>query len=485
VSFRKLLPLAIANGSANFFIQFVSNIVLSWLLTPGEIGLFAVSLSVITIMQSLRDFGVSRYLVYEPVMTEDKVRGAFGLMILISFSCAAALYLARMPIAAFYRSEELPALLSLLAINFLIIPLGQPASALLQREVRLKTIMAIGLASETVRVSVSIALAALGHGAQSLVYASIAATLAAAILAISQRRDHLRLLPSTRHWGELLRFGSLASLNSVILTFSFQAPELVIGRVLGMTPVGFYSRASGLALMVERFFGSAVNSISGPILGQFHRSGASLKPSVLKLTDLVLLACWPALAAIAVEAETAVLFFYGDQWLPVVPLLQALCLARGIQLIVSQASPIYLAGHALGLQTRNEALIQVANFTILMVSVRFGLEAIAWARCVFSVYIVAIHLGAFRKYADTGLGDIAREIWKTACALIVFLACIASVHHLGRAAGITPILVAGAGFTLACFGYLVTLVALRHGIALELIKVLTRRWRPSVGGTSA
>ena len=76
---RKALLFSFAERYLAIVIGLASNLVIARLLTPLEIGVYSVSLAVISIAQVLRDFGVAGYLVQERELNEDHIRTALGL----------------------------------------------------------------------------------------------------------------------------------------------------------------------------------------------------------------------------------------------------------------------------------------------------------------------------------------------------------------------------------------------------------------------
>ncbi len=58
--------------------------ILARLLTPSEVGVFAVASSLTFLASELRALGVGQYLVREEEINQQKIRSATGLMICIS-----------------------------------------------------------------------------------------------------------------------------------------------------------------------------------------------------------------------------------------------------------------------------------------------------------------------------------------------------------------------------------------------------------------
>ena len=83
MSVRRSTYFAFGSRYANILINFVAIVVIARLLTPDEIGVFAVSAAFVTLIQVFRDFGIGNYLIQERTLDRAHVRTAMGIGLLI------------------------------------------------------------------------------------------------------------------------------------------------------------------------------------------------------------------------------------------------------------------------------------------------------------------------------------------------------------------------------------------------------------------
>ena len=88
-SIRKALSLSFASKYSSLAIHTVAIMVLARLLTPAEIGVYSVGAAVVALAHVLRDFGVGNYLIQEKELTQDRIRTAFGVALVIAWVMAA------------------------------------------------------------------------------------------------------------------------------------------------------------------------------------------------------------------------------------------------------------------------------------------------------------------------------------------------------------------------------------------------------------
>ena len=102
VALRRSLLFSFMDRYAGIVIGMAMTMASARMLTPADFGVFAVGMSVIMLIDVLRDFGAGNYLVQLEVLERSAVRSAFTVSCIISGSCAAALALAAIPLGHFY-----------------------------------------------------------------------------------------------------------------------------------------------------------------------------------------------------------------------------------------------------------------------------------------------------------------------------------------------------------------------------------------------
>ena len=84
---RRAVYLSAVARYSDMIVQFVSVMVIARLLTPEEIGIFSISLAVIALAQTLREFGLGAYVVQERELDRARIRSAFGVALVLAWAC--------------------------------------------------------------------------------------------------------------------------------------------------------------------------------------------------------------------------------------------------------------------------------------------------------------------------------------------------------------------------------------------------------------
>ena len=243
---RRSLAFSAADSYVSLVLQLASTVILSRILTPVEVGIFAIAAVFSTLATHFRDFGVAEYLIQEQALTLGKIRAAFGVNIALSWLMGLLIFSASGYTGEFYGSPSITDVMRVQALSFLLIPFGAINMAWFRREMDFKPQFVAGLAANTISFGVSVACALKGMGAMSLAWSSLAGVAVTVAVSMWFRPKSFPRLPGLRGVAEVLHFGKFASGIYVFGQLGKGAPEMIIGRALSIAGVAVFSRANGL-----------------------------------------------------------------------------------------------------------------------------------------------------------------------------------------------------------------------------------------------
>jgi lipopolysaccharide exporter len=358
----------------------VSSMLLARLLTPAEIGTYSVALAFLAIAQMLRDFGVASYLIQEEQLTADRVRSCFGVSLLVGASLFAIVYLGAPAVAAWYGVPAMVGIMRVIALNFLVLPFATISMALLRREMRFKRLMAINLMSGAIGFVVTLALVLAGVGPVSMAVAAVCGNVASGIAAWVARAEYRVLTPSLAEWRRVTGFGGRVAFANIVTSLSMNANELVLGKVMGMTPVAILSRAQGLLAMITRdLFGSAVN-VFYPLVARARREAMDLGSIHARAAGASTAVVWPTVGFMSLFPLEIMRLMFGPQWDEAAGLLPALAIGAMGYAMSCFALPMLTASGHVTVATRFDLLFQPVRAAAVVVTAvaTQSLQSVAW-----------------------------------------------------------------------------------------------------------
>jgi O-antigen/teichoic acid export membrane protein len=212
----------------------------------------------------------------------------------------------------------------------------------------------------------------------SLAWASLAGVIVTVTVATVVRPKGFPRLPGLKGWRDVFRSGKHLTGIYLFGQIGKSAPELIIGRALGVAPVGFFSRANGLGELFNRTVLRAALPVCLPYFAQEVRNGQDVRDGYLRAVSYLTVIGWPFFFFLAAMAFPAIRILYGLQWISSVPLAQILCVVAAVEVTYSLAKEVLVARGDARLANYLQVLSQIARIVGLLVAVPFGLMGACW-----------------------------------------------------------------------------------------------------------
>ncbi len=437
--------------------------VVARLLTPHELGVFAIAMGVVMVMESLRVFGVFAYLVRLPELAEPVVRSALGLSLLLSAGLAAMVWLAADPLARFYGDAGIALCLAILAANMLIAPWPGLVQALLQRARRYPALALVQVAGLAVGNGLAIALVLAGFSYAALAWGLVAQNLTILVAGRMMRPPGFVWRPRLRGVRPLLSFGSWLTLANIVQQIGARAGELVLGRIQTLGVAALYDKAGALARMVGMYVSPALAQVLLPAFSAELAADERMEAVYLSRLQAVTALIWPMLIFLGLFAHPLIAILYGAQWLAAAPAASLLAVAGMLFLPFAVAQTLLVAagrpGHVLAIQL----VYQGVRVLLVLVLARFGLLAVAAGEIVASgAYCLASQRAALLATGLT-LRQLLAGLWPSFLTLLLAAAGGgALLAVVGYAPQIHPLAALALGGCATAAGGLAGLAFSRH-----------------------
>jgi lipopolysaccharide exporter len=426
LALQKNILISFGMNVAVYFFQFLTTVVVSRILTPTEVGLFAVSMAMVLILQGLRDFGAVTYLIQEKELTEERISSVFAILIVIGFGLGLLLFLSRHWFANFYGNEEITSIIAVLSLSLFVFPFGLPAIAMLRRERRFEQLATGAITASIGCFMLTCALALSGFGAMSLAIGTLFSSVIQTVLALYFWPQHIWLKPSFSEWRAIVNFGAKATLGSLISRVSQAIPELTIGRFLGLPEAALFTRGRVLTIMVDRFCTSSFSVAAIPDLANSIRQNQNIEERLMRIAKLMALLNWTVLAVVYTNAYEIILLLYGEKWIAVAPFLQALCLNQAVVMLASAPRMLLEASGSVNIIMRNEFCILIVLIATLIWSSSYNLQILCWALCVPSAVAVLLSWISVREQLRfTGIELLSAMKFPFFCAAVMLASQLA------------------------------------------------------------
>ena len=411
---RSSLFLSFIDKYSVLLITIVTTMILARRLTPVETGVYTVAWSLINIAQALRDFGIFSYIVQEKELTRERLATALTISLSLGVFLTFAFAASADTIAHFYGDPRMRVLVHILSFNFLLVSFASVGTALLQRAMSFHVMMRINIASALVNAVTSVGLVYAGLGPIALAWSSLCGIIVVTVCNLLYLRRQIFLRPTFVAWRRIAAFGILSSGAALMNTMSSRVAELTIGRLLGLEAAGLFSRGSGLITLFQQAFMNAIMPVTGAELSRRHRDNQNLSSAALEGISYLTGVGWPFLVMLGLMAHPVIVIFYGEQWIPAIPIAQILCFAAAASIMGNLAIVLF---NAIG-AVRQNFLTQVVTLPIYVIAVVLGslidLRVAAFGVVIASLSTAYWALAALNRKLGTSWQDILRGVARSA-----------------------------------------------------------------------
>lgn len=392
-------------------VQTASTMVLARLLTPDAYGLVGMVFVFVVLAMLLKDLGLNTATVQRRTITNEQVNTLFWLNFAFGVVIAGLFWVSAPAIAVFYGRPELTGIVIGLSFAVVFGSLASQPQALLSRRMDFTATAAIDVVAMVCGAVTAIVAALLGAGYWALVVLHVAQHLARAVL-VWRRCGWCPSRPARcEDMRSLLSFGGYLSVTQFFSIMTQHVDNLLIGRYVGATQLGYYAKAYELVLLPLRQIQDPLVRVALPTLSRLQDDPDRYRRYYTTALSAVVLVSMPLLVLLIASAEEVVLLLLGSQWTGTVPLFRILALAGIAQVVSHTIGWLFVS---LG-RVRRQAIWSMATRPLFLVAFVAGLPwgapgvAIGYTVVVY-LLVVPFYLVATRG-SPVNLRDVLQAVW--------------------------------------------------------------------------
>jgi len=485
-------------------LQVISVSVLARHVPPAAYGLVAMATLLTNLLETVRDLGTRYAMVREREMPDELVSTVFWFNCILGGATSLLLVALSWPAMRFFHEPQLVPVIQFVSLSFFLGALSVVPTAMLNRAMAFRKIAVGQTAGAICGTLVAIAVALAGGKVWSLLAGTLANTLVTTVAMWIYAPVRIRPVfrPSlARH---ILKFGAHLTGAIVLNYFSRNTDNLLVGRYLGSTPLGFYQMGYMLMTYPLQNFTTVVGQVVYPAMASFPDDLDRLRAAYLRTCRLIALPIFPIMLGLAVTAPSFVRVFLGARWMPVAPLLIVFAPLGAAQSLYGTVGLIYNTRGRPDIQLRWTAFASAMYVLSFVVGLRWGIVGVAasyalmWTALMVPSFVIPFRL--IKLPGKAFVWTLWPTIWTSLVMAGVTWAWLRVLHRLGSHNALLELLsatVIGALTYVALLAWkkpvvLSDLAATLHGLshpvlkpfATYLSKLARRPGNPGLSGAS-
>jgi O-antigen/teichoic acid export membrane protein len=371
-------------------VGFIVSIVLARILTPEEFGLIALVTIFLTLANVFVQSGFNTALIQKKNADSLDFSTVFYFSAAIAGILYAIILIFSPLIAGFYDEPLLGPVLKVLSIILFFGAVNSVQIAVISRNMEFKKLFYSSLGSVIFSGFVGIAMAYNGFGVWALVGQQISNQLLTTLIMWFTIKWRPKLQFSIERFKSLFSYGNKILVASLIDTFYLNLRGLTIGKLFNAEMVGYYNRGKQFPTVIVSNIDGSIQSVMLPTYSAHQDNRKRVKDMVRRSIVTSSFLIFPLMAGLFIISEPLVKVVLTDKWLPSVPFLQIYCLVYAIRPLqtanIQALKGLGFSGTFLRLEIVNKGL----GVLILIISVPFGVLAIAWGVLISSLISMAL-----------------------------------------------------------------------------------------------
>lgn len=416
---------ALAQGT-KLLTQFLSVIIMARILKPADFGLVAEVAPLYAFASMFHDLGLSQATIQKPNLTGDQVNAFFWINSGAGLLIAVCLCVCSPVVGWFYHDPRTVSLTIAMALLIGVGGFSNQHGALMQRRMAFRDQAIINMSGAVAGLMVSVLWGMLFNNYWALYAGMAVGTLLPALgvwISVKWRPGYPRLAAEMK---EMLRYGMGIAGGNFLGFIVNNVSGVVIGRVLGGEPLGFYDRAARLLSSPLQQLIFPISGVVVPILYRLENDADKYRRTFLRTVGTISLTVLPGILWVIVASDIAVATLLGRKWQEAAPVFSILSFAALPQFINSAANWLILTQGRSKDYARWSLVSGIFSLIGLFAGLSFGILGIAIASAVVQILRTPLY-------------------WRVACRTGPVRAkqvVLTLVPHLAGGATAVPVLIA-------------------------------------------
>lgn len=343
ISIKKAAMINFISKYSNVLIQLIINAFLARILSSTDFGIIAVINVFINFFTILADMGIGPAIIQNKELEEEDISNIFKFTNITGVILAVIFIIFSYGISAFYDNNVYLKICRILSLSIFFSVVNIVPNALLLKEKKFKL---LGIRTVTINLVagiIAIILALLNFKYYSLVINSVIVSFLTFLFNYKTSKIKIYKGYNKNSYNKIKNYSSYQFGFSFINYFSRNLDNLLIGRFIGESALGYYDKSYRLMLYPVQNLTNVISPVLHPILSDHQKDKEYIYKkylSVVKILSVVGLYFGTVCFFISKEIIT---IFFGNNWSNSIETFKILSISIWPQIITSSSGSIFQA----------------------------------------------------------------------------------------------------------------------------------------------
>ncbi len=315
--------------------------VLARLLTPEQFGVVAVVAVFTGFFELMSSMGLGPAVIQNRELSDEDNSSIFVFILFVGIILAFMFYNFSYVISKFYQNNQYVRIGKYLSISVFFHSLTSLPMSLIKKNGEFKKMGAIAVSSDLLVGIITIYLAYKGMGYFALVWRAVLGSVYVFIFSFIFSGLKFKMSFNFNSIKKIAGVSIYQFFYSLLDYFSKNSDNILIGKYIGVVPLGYYDKAYKLMLYSIQNMTRVINPVLLPIFSNYQENTELVYQSYLKLSKLLAIIGMSLSIFLFFTANEIIFILFGSQWATTVPVFKILALTVWMQIILSSSSSVF------------------------------------------------------------------------------------------------------------------------------------------------
>lgn len=318
------------------------NLIIARALSPLQFGSFGIATLVLVFAEILTETGINTFLIQHKENIDKYINTSWAISILRGILIAALIVTSATFISEFFNNPASKDLLLLIAIVPFLRGFINPSVVKLQKELLFRKQFYYQSSVFLVETFVAIVFVVVTKKTESLIYGMIIGVLFEILISFLIVKPLPRPAFSLRLFKNVFGYGKWITIQTIFNYFYQHGDDIVVGKLLGATSLGFYDMAYRISLVPLTDVSDVVSKVTLPVYVRISNEKDRLRRAFIRTLIGICSIVIPVGIIFYLYPEEIIMVLLGEKWLIAAPVLKILGIFAFIRAISSFAMSIFI-----------------------------------------------------------------------------------------------------------------------------------------------
>lgn len=411
-------------------VQAIVTVVLARMLMPEVYGTVAIVAVLVNILNVFVDSGLGNALIQKKNADDLDFSSVFYFNMVISLIIYLLLFLCAPALSVFYKIPQLCSIIRVLGLVIIISGVKNVQQAYVAKHMLFKKFFVATLIGTVMSAAVGILMAYYGFGVWALVAQTLTNLFMDTLILWVTVGWRPKLLFSKKNLVPLLSFGWKLLASSLLDNLYNNLRQLLIGKLYSAEDLAYYSRGKQFPELVTTSIHSSIDSVLLPVMAKEQDNRGLVKEMLRKAIKTSIYFMAPLMMGLIAIARPLIDVLLTEKWMDSVLFMRVFCITYMFYPVhSSNLNAIKSLGRS-DVFLKLEIKKKILGFALLIISVQYGVMAIAYSIIVSDLLAIIINAHPNKRLLDYGYFQQMKDILPNIIMAIIMAISISPISLL-------------------------------------------------------